>query len=207
MKVSFSGIKARLLSTLAVLSLLILSQFNVFGQEKLPENGYYVTLENDTISGNLTNQNGMYLVFRNAKGKKHKFTPSQIRCFNLNHQEYIPLFINEMNSIRYVAVRVKGYYTLLCYDFMDGYSSYGQMGLMGGAAEGMFKAKNSGYYVIIENEKRYYSLPTTHKLLSKYLSEHFDNDAFIKQEAEKESLSIKSIEPIFKLANELKKSQ
>ncbi|MFA5971251.1 MAG: hypothetical protein WC780_02775 [Lentimicrobiaceae bacterium] len=207
MKVSFSGIKARLLSIVLLLSLLILSQFNVFGQEKLPENGYYITLENDTIFGNLTNQDGMYLIFRDSKGKKHKFTPSRIQSFCLNHQEYVPLFINEMNSIRYVAVKLKGYYTLLHYEYIDGYSSYGQMGLMGGAAEGMFKAKNSGYYVIIENEKGYYSLPSSHKLLSKYLSKHFGNDTFIKAEAEKENLSLKSIEPIFKLANELKERQ
>jgi hypothetical protein len=207
MKVSFSRIRARLLSTVLLLSLLILSKFNVFGQEKLPENGYYITLENDTVFGNLTNQDGMYLIFRDSKGKKHKFSPSRIRSFCLNHQEYIPLFINEMNSIRYVAVKVKGYYTLLHYDFIDDYSSYGQMGLMGGAAEGMFKSKNSGYYVIIENEKGYYSLPSSHKLLSKYLLMHFGNDSFIQAEAEKENLSFKSIEPIFKLANELKKSQ
>jgi len=207
MKVSFSGIKARLLSTLLLLLLLILSQLNVFGQNEFTENGYYVTLEQDTAFGNLTNQDGMYLIFKDSKGKKHKFTPSRIRGFCLNHQEYVPLFITEMSSMRYVAVRLIGYYTLLHYDYIDGYSTYGQMGLMGGAAEGMFKARNSGYYVIIENEKGYYSLPSSRKLLSKYLLNHFGTDTFIKAEAEKENLSLQSIEPIFKLANELKKRQ
>jgi len=189
-----------------LLTLLILPQLNLFGQEEFPENGYYATLENYTISGNLTNQDGMYLVFRNTKGKKHKFTPSQIRSFCLDHQEYIPLFINEMDSKRYVSVKLKGYYTLLFYD-INSYSTYGQMGLIGGVAEGIFKTYNSGYYVIIENEKGYYSLPSSHKLLSKYLSEHFADDALIVQESEKESLSLKSIEPIFNLANELRKNQ
>jgi len=193
-------------SAALLLSLLILPQLNVFGQTEFPQNGYYVTLENDTISGNLTDQDGMYLVFRNSKGKKHKFTPSQIRSFCLDRQEYIPLFINEIDSKRYVAVKAKGYYTLLFYD-LTGYSTYGQMGLMGGMAEGIFKNHNSGYYVIIKNENGYYSLPGTHKLLSKYLSDHFGNDDFIKQEAEKESLSKQSIEPIFRVANELKESQ
>jgi len=206
MKVPFSGIKARTLSTVLLLSLLILQQLNVFGQTEFPENGYYVTLENDTLYGNLGNQDGMYLVFRNVKGKKHKFTPSQIRSFCLDRQDYIPLFINEMDSKRYVAVKVKGFYTLLHYDIRN-YSTYGQMGLMGGIAEGMFKTYNSGYYVFIENEKGYYSLPSTHKLLSKYLLNHFGNDTIIKQEAAKESLSLQAIESIFKLANELRKSQ
>lgn len=206
MNISFSGIKARILSSVLLLLLVILPQLNVFGQKEFPENGYYVTLENDTIYGNLENQDGMYLVFRNAKGKKHKFTPSQIRSFCLDHQEYIPLFIKGMDSKRYVAVKVKGYYTLLLYD-VNSFSTYGQMGLLGGMAEGMYKSHNSGYCVIIENEKEYYSLPSTHKLLSKYLLDHFGNDTFIKQEAEKESLSLKSIEPIFKLANELRKSK
>ena len=207
MKIPFSGIKSRQLSTLLLLSLLIMLQLTVLGQEEFPENGYYVTLENDTLYGNLENQDGMYLVFRNEKGKKHKFTPSKIQSFCLDHQEYIPLSITEMNSIRYGAVKLKGYYTLLHYDYMSGYSTYGQMGLLGGATEGMFKARNSGYYVVIKNEKGYYSLPSTHKLLSKYLSDHFGNDTFIKAEAEKENLSMQSIEHIFKLANELRESQ
>jgi len=206
MKLSFSAIRPRILFATFLLSFLILPHLNVFGQTEFPQNGYYVTLENDTISGNMENQDGMYLVFRNAKGKKHKFTPSQIRSFYLNQQEYTSLFINEMGSKRYVEVKAKGYYTLLFYD-VNSYSSYGQMGLMGGFAEGMFKTYNSGYYVIIENETGYYSLPGTHRLLSKYLLDHFSNDAIIKQEAEKEGLSKQSVEPIFKLANELRKSQ
>ena len=206
MKIPFSGIKSMQLSTLLLLSLLILLQLTVLGQEEFPENGYYVTLENDTLYGNLENQDGMYLVYRNEKGKKHKFTPSKIRSFCLDHQEYIPLFINEMDSKRYVAVKAKGYYTLLLYD-INSYSTYGQMGLMGGIAEGMYKTHNSGYCVIIENEKGYYSLPSTHKLLSKYLSDHFGNDTFINAEAVKENLSMQSIEHIFKLANELRESQ
>jgi hypothetical protein len=206
MKGFFSGSKASIFATLMLLSFLILPQLNVFGQTEFPENGYYVTLENDTIYGNMENRDGMYLVFRNAKGKKHKFTPSQIRCFYLNQQEYTSLFINEMGSKRYVGIKAKGYYTLLFYDIKS-YSTYGQMGLMGGMAEGMFKTYNSGYYVIIENENGYYSLPSTHRLLSKYLLDHFGNDAIIKQEAQKENLSKQSIEPIFKMANELRKSQ
>jgi len=69
-----------------------------------------------------------------------------------------------MNSIRYVAIKGKGYYTLLQYDFMGSYSTYGQMGLMGGAVEGTFKARNSGYFVIKKKEKGYYSLPSSNKL-------------------------------------------
>ena len=111
-----------------------------------------------------------------------------------------------MGSKRYVAVKAKGYYTLLFYD-INNYSTYGQMGLIGGIAEGTFKTYNSGYYVIIESETGYYSLPSSHKLLSKYLLNHFGNDEIIKQEAEKEGLSKQSIEPIFKLANQLKESQ
>jgi len=205
MRVSFSGSKDRIFYTVLLLSLLV-SQIDGFGQTYFSENGYYVTLANDTITGNLTNQDYMYLVVKKSKGKKHKFTPSQIRSFCINDQEYTSLFINEIGSKRYMEVKAKGYYTLLFFD-INGYSSYGQMGLMGGIAEGVFKTYNSGYYVIVENEKGYYSLPSTHKLLSKYLSDHFGNDAFIKQEAEKENLSLKSVEPIFKLANELRISQ
>jgi len=206
MKILLPEIKTRILSALLIFSLLILPKLNVFGQTEFPQNGYYVTLKNDTIYSNLENQGGMYLVYKNAKGKKHKFTPSQIRSFCINQQEYIPLFINEMGSKRYVAVKAKGYYTLLFYD-INNYSTYGQMGLIGGIAEGTFKTYNSGYYVIIESETGYYSLPSSHKLLIKYLLNHFGNDAIIKQEAEKEGLSKQSIEPIFKLANQLKESQ
>jgi hypothetical protein len=206
MKISFSGIKGIDISTILFLSIIMILPFNVLGQEEFRENGYYVTLNNDTVFGNLTNQDGMYLVYRDSKGKKRKFSPSRIKGFCLDHQEYIPFFINEMSSIRYVAIKVKGYYTLLHYDYMNSYSSYGQMGLMGGAVEGSYKARNSGYYVIKENEKGYYSIPGSNKLLRKYLSTNFSNDTFIKQEAEKEGLSLKSIEAIFKGANELKGS-
>lgn len=107
MKFSLPEIKTKILSALLLFSLLILPQFNVFGQTEFPQNGYYVTLKNDTIYSNLENQGGMYLVYKNAKGKKHKFTPSQIRSFCINQQEYIPLFINEMGSKRYVAVMIE----------------------------------------------------------------------------------------------------
>jgi len=207
MKVTFLGIKAKLLSIVLLLPLLILPGLHVIGQETLQENGYYITLENDTVFGNLTNQDGMYLIYRDSKGKKHKFSPSRIKGFCLDHQEYTSLFIHEMNSIRYVAIVGRGYYTLLLYDFIGGYSSYGQMGLMGGAVEGTFKARNSGYFVIKKNEKGYYSLPSSNKLLRKYLSANFSDDTYIKQEAENEELSLKSIESIFKKANELKESQ
>ena len=153
MNVSFSGIRARLIFTIFLFQLLMILPCNVAGQEGYLENGYYVSLENDTVFGNLTNQDGMYLVCIDSKGKKHKFSPSSIKGFCLDHQEYTSLFIHEMNSIRYVAIKGKGYYTLLQYDFMGSYSTYGQMGLMGGAVEGTFKARNSGYFVIKKMKK------------------------------------------------------
>jgi len=207
MNVTFSGIRARLIFTIFLFQLLMILPCNVAGQEGYQENGYYVSLENDTVFGNLTNQDGMYLIYRDSKGKKHKFSPSRIKGFCLDHQEYTSLFIHEMNSIRYVAIVGRGYYTLLLYDFIGGYSSYGQMGLMGGAVEGTFKARNSGYFVIKKNEKGYYSLPSSNKLLRKYLSANFSDDTYIKQEAENEDLSLKSIESIFKKANEFKEGQ
>ncbi len=190
-----------------ILVLFFSSHVNAQGKKEYPENGFYVTLDNDTIRGNLKNQDCMYLIYRDAKGKKKKYSPSQIQSFCIDNQEYMSLYVKKMDVKVYVSVRLKGYYTVLLYDCINSYSTYGQMGMIGGAAEGAYKTYNSGYYVYKGNDTEYYSIPTTPKLLRKYLVTNFGDDPFINAEAENDTLSVKSVEAIFKSANKLKMSK
>lgn len=207
MNLIFKSRNLNIVYIVMVIALFISSQVYAQGKKKFPENGYYISLENDTIYGNLENEGSMYLIYRDEKGKKKKFSPSRIQGFYLNNVEYIPLYVKGIDLKIYVSVRLKGYYTVLRDDYFNSYSTYGQMGLIGGAVEGAYKSYNSGYYVYKGDDKEYYSIPASPKLLRKYLVNNFGDDPFIKAEAANDTLSVKSVEAIFKSANELKRGK
>lgn len=151
---------------------------------KYPVNGYYITLSGDTIYGNLKNKEQMYLHYRDASGKKKVYTPSKIRSYNLDNQEYRPMYLENIDKKRFVAVVVTGEHTLYLYN--DGsipgmvlgsaYMSpvtFAATAVAGGIAEGIFDAHNSGYYITKPGIDKLYSIPSTDRLIIEFFQQHF----------------------------------
>jgi hypothetical protein len=188
--------------------LLILFSCPVFSQKSYQENGYFITLQGDTVHGYLYNKESMYLIYKNEKGKRKQFTPSKIKGFRINDKDYIPLYLKEFNTKRYMVVMERGYYTLVYFEDIDKYGN-GSMGMGGiagaglaGASMGALKAHNSGYYLKKSNDDNYYSIPYKQKLLIRFLQTHFADDSSIIEGASIEKSSIDSIEFIVKSYNE-----
>lgn len=188
--------------------LIILFSFPAISQKSYTVNGYFITLKGDTVHGYLYNKECMYLIYKNEKGKRKQFSPSKIKGFRINDKDYIPLYLKEFNTKRYMAVRERGYYTLVYFEDIANYgrSTMGIGGIAGagiaGASIGALKAHNSGYYLKKSNDENYYSIPYKQKLLMQFLQTHFADDPIILKTASEEKSSIDSIEFIVKSYNE-----
>ncbi len=182
------------LPSMLLCCLMLLSIDQVFAQKKFVPNGYYISKAGDTVYGYLRNKESMYLVVKMENGKRKQFTPSKIQGFNIAGKEYIPLFLREFDTKRFMVVRVKGYCSLYAYEDVDKYSTYGMMGLVGGAIEGSFKAHNSGLYIKKDKDENYYSVPSTNRLIRKFLNEHFGENTSLIESLGEDKISEDSIE-------------
>jgi hypothetical protein len=185
------------------LFLILFFSLPAFCQKSYEENGYFITLKGDTIHGYLYNKESMYLIYKNEKGKRKQFTPSKIKGFRINDKDYIPLYLKEFDSKRFMAIKEKGYYTLLQYEDV---AKYGPQPFMGGAAfgavQGSFQARNSGYYLKKADDENYYSVPSKKKLLISFLNIYFADDPPILEPVPEDKSPIDSIELIVRSYNE-----
>ena len=167
------------------LMLIILLSDQAFAKKPIKPNGYYITKSGDTIHGYLKNKESMYLIVKTVDGKRKKFTPSKINGFNLAGREYVPMYLKEFKTKRFMAVKVKGYCTLYAYEHIDKYSIYPMGGVVGAMVEGGFKADNSGLYIKKADDENYYSVPHAYKPLRKFLIRHFEDNTELISNLEK----------------------
>ncbi len=151
---------------------------------KYPVNGYLITLLGDTIYGNLKDKDQMYLHYRDASGKKKVYTPSKIRSYSLNNQEYTPQYLENLDKKRFVAVVVKGNHNLYLYNdgsnpgmffgstYMSPFAGLA-VGVAGGLAEGVFDVYNSGFYITKPGNDKLYSIPSTDRLITQFFEQLF----------------------------------
>lgn len=148
---------------------------------KYPVNGYLITLSGDTLFGNLKDKEQMYLHYRDSSGKKKVYTPSKIRSYSLNNQEYIPLYLENIDKKRFVAVIITGEHNLYLYNdgsipgmvvetaFIAGIAT----AVVGGLAESSFNIHNSGFYITKPGSDKLYSIPSTDRLITEFFEQLF----------------------------------
>ena len=165
-----------------LISFLVVDSLAQDKTSKYPINGFYVTLNGDTVSGNLKNKNQMYLIYRNTGGKKKQFMPSQIRSYSINGLEFLPMYLPDIKKKRFAAVIVNGTHMLYLYN--DGTprrlpshepsSPLGavlESGLTAYGTEEAFNLYHSGYYLTKPGDPALYSVPSSNKLIKKFFEE------------------------------------
>ena len=174
---------------------LLLSVSDLFAQKKIFINGYYLTLEGDTIYGNLLNKRNMILRFRSPEGKKRQFMPSKIKGFRIDETDYKSVFLPDLKTYRYLQVIEKGSVTLLIGNDTEierlnpppTRSFYLGVAVNGlGVAVPVSTKKNepvySGMYIEKESDTIVLSVPARNDDLYKFLQEHFsDNDTLVQE--------------------------
>ena len=145
-------------------------------QEKYAPNGWYITKAGDTIHGSLRIKDSMYLIARNAKGKKKSITPSRVKEVRIGSSTYVPMYLKEFDKLRFVSLRIKGKCSL--YVFEDALKTpyTPVMGVIPAMMEWNFHAHNSGAYIKFENDEKYYSVPSYRKQFNKFIIYYFSDN-------------------------------
>jgi hypothetical protein len=173
--------------------IIFLSVSDLFAQEKVVINGYYLTLEGDTVYGNLLNKRNMILKFRSPEGKKRQFMPSKIKAFRIDETDYKSIFLPDLKTYRYLQVLEKGSVTLLIGNDSEierlnpppSGGLYLGVAVNGiGVAVPVSNKKNepvySGMYIEKEGDTTVFSVPAKNDVLYLFLQEHFsDNDTLV----------------------------
>lgn len=168
------------------------------------EKGFYITLKNDTIKGLMKNEESMYLVFKNEKGRQKKFSPSQIKGFTIMGKEYIPFYLKEFDLKFYLAVRQKGYITLLQYEHINSRNHYYpslDVATLAVADEAYFRSRVSGYYIKKTGNDTLFAVPGGKNLLAGFIITHFSDNAELVSRANKGEFSISDIHQIISIYN------
>lgn len=155
---------------IAVVILLFISYSKA--QNSYPVNGFYVSTEGDTVHGNLENKKQMYLILRDTSGNKKTFTPSKIRSFTIDHNEYTSAFLKNIGKKRFVKVLVKGQYSLFLYEDPAYYVTTDVLYAMTDHPVASYSMFNSGYYLSIQGDEEFYSIPSTNKLITEFFERH-----------------------------------
>ncbi|MCF8372356.1 MAG: hypothetical protein K9H64_12080 [Bacteroidales bacterium] len=175
---------------------LFISAEKSFSQKRNYKEGFYISLENDTIYGYLKQKHSMYLFFRDADGHKKKFTPSKIKGFDIGGKEYKSCYLKDFELMYFLAVKEKGTISLFQYEDINDHNLNGQYGLIGGIAEGSFRGRVSGYYIKNMNDNTLNSVPSANNLFAKFIKIHFSAINIIVEKVELGEISIDDVEEI-----------
>lgn len=149
-------------------------------QGKYAPNGWYITKAGDTIHGSLRIKDSMYLIARNAKGKKKSLTPSRVKEVRIGSSTYVPMYLKEFDKLRFVSLRIKGKCSLYVFEdalktsYPPGIGVIPAMVIAG--TEASFRVNNSGAYLKFENDEKYYSVPLYRKQFNKFIIYYFSDN-------------------------------
>ncbi|NVO20659.1 MAG: hypothetical protein HXX13_13240 [Bacteroidetes bacterium] len=181
---------------------LALSGLKSFAQPKCYINGYYLTLQGDTVVGELHFKDMMYLKYKSPDGREKKFSPSDVKGFTIQGKEYASWFMEQYNTKRFFRIEVRGYYSLLSF---EDYHSQQTTFFNGTSTGGIgFYADNnySGYYLQKPGSDFLLPIPKIMEKLRKFITEHFADDPVIMKKAEEGTYSVDSIFQLFREYNE-----
>lgn len=169
---------------------------NIAAQRSYLVNGYYLTLEGDTILGHLENRKDKYLICRDSTGDKKLFTPSKIRGFHLDETDYKSAFMPDLKMYRFLKIIESGDVFLFQSSDQDFYmnnsshivpATYSGAGKTGiSVTVPLRKPKTqivySGLYIQRENDSIMLSVPARKESLYLFMQEHFNDNNTLVQE-------------------------
>jgi len=165
------------------------------------EEGYYITLKNDTVHNLLKNANSMYLVFYNKKGFMKKLTPSQVKGFTISGVEYVPMYLKEFDLKYFLAIKQRGCITLFQYEGIDSRYQMLPGGAVTGADIGNFRNHVSGFYIKKSHDDNLFAIPGGKRLLADFILKHFSDNEELVTKAKNLEYTYKDIELIIEKYN------